>query len=188
MVGFSNFFTGSLTCFPQYSTRLFCYEYMVCYLGTIIIRICKYILQRVYKKTKTSWEIGQSRSSYVCRVISSFFFPLQVAKSLNLLQLTFPSAAARPWGPFQRRAAKKAEERLLPLGKLRDSVTLAVSATRIYLDFSMIIQTVPTFSERHKFKRSLFTNIMSKSTFFPLELEEDGSYWRQCRFLGFMNF
>lgn len=94
------------------------------------------------------------------------FFPLQLAESLNLLQLTLPSAAACPWGPFQSRAAKKAAERLLPVGKLRGSVTLAVSASRIYLDFSMIIQTVPTFSERHKFKTSLFTNTMSKSTFF----------------------
>ena len=49
-------------------------------------------------------------------------------------------------------------------------LSLAASAIRIYLDFSLMMQTLPTSSERHRKEADL----EDKPTFFSFELEEDG--------------
>lgn len=90
--------------------------------------------------------------------LSAPFFPL-VAEKLNLLQLKLPSAAACPWdsASFQSCAATNPAERLLSTGRLRGSADLGCQGHRVYLDFSIIIQTLPTFSERHEIKRKEIT-------------------------------
>ena len=49
-------------------------------------------------------------------------------------------------------------------------LSLAASAIRIYLDFSLMMQTLPTSFERHRKEADL----EDKPTFFSFELEEDG--------------